>query len=165
VSLDIEDELVACQHLRGRRGLERAPLGKRNTPPVLPTAANALFNVRSVVAAPHSDCKNALRPNPTRLAFSPIFRSASLLARATCSASGTGRNSPLDVESTLTGSLPLSSSSMPLSIYSLSPSCHLQTSFPGRKIRIPARRVMQMFAEKLSADPAGQRQRQPIVTA
>src|SRR4029077_15793915 len=89
-------------------------LGKRKTPPGLPSAAKALFNVRNVVAAPQSDCKNVLRPNPTRLAFSPICCSASLLARATCSASGTGRNSPLDVESTLTGSGPLSSSSIAL---------------------------------------------------
>src|SRR5262245_3404878 len=93
-------------------GSNALSLGNRKKPPLLPTAAKALFNVRNVVAAPQSDCKNALRPNPTRLAFSPICCSASLLARATCSASGTGRNSPLDVESTLTGSGPLSSSSI-----------------------------------------------------
>ena len=74
---------------------------------MLPSAEKASFNVSNVVAAPQSDCRNARRPIPTRLACSPIRSSASLLARATCSVSGTGRNSPLDVESTLTGNVPL----------------------------------------------------------
>src|SRR5262245_13997095 len=81
--------------------------GTRNTPPVLPIAAKASFSVSNVVAAPQSDCKNARRPSPTRLACSPIRRSASRLARVSGSASGTGRNSPLEVESTLTGNGPL----------------------------------------------------------
>src|SRR6186713_1656777 len=84
-------------------------LGKRKRPPMLPSAAKASFNVSNVVAAPQSDCRNARRPSPTRLACSPIRSSASLLARATCSVSGTGRNSPLDVASTLIGSGPLTS--------------------------------------------------------
>ena len=65
-----------------------------------------------MVAAPQSDCRKARRPSPTRFACSPIRRSASLLARATCSVSGTGRNSPLEVELTLIGSGPLTSSTM-----------------------------------------------------
>ena len=84
-------------------------------------AAKALFNVRNVVAAPQSDCRNARRPSPTRLAFSPIRSSASLLARATCSVSGTGRNSPLDVASTLTGSGPLISFATALTLLSCRP--------------------------------------------
>src|SRR5262245_21295104 len=78
----------------------------RNCPPTLPSAANASFNVRKVVAAPHSDCRKARRSSPTCLACALIRRSASALARATGASSGTGRNSPLDVESTLTGSGP-----------------------------------------------------------
>ena len=93
-------------------GSNALSLGKRKTPPVLPSAAKASFNVSNVVAAPQSDCRNARRPSPTRLACSPIRSSASLLARATCSVSGTGRNSPLDVASTLTGSGPLISFAM-----------------------------------------------------
>src|SRR5258705_5671538 len=78
--------------------------GTLKWPPVLPSAANASFNVSKVVAAPHSDCRKARRSSPTRRACAPIRRSASALARATGSASGTGRNSPLEVASTLTGS-------------------------------------------------------------
>jgi hypothetical protein len=37
-------------------------LVRRKRPPVLPSAAKALFNVRNVVAAPQSDCRNARRP-------------------------------------------------------------------------------------------------------
>ena len=81
---------------------------------MLPSAAKASFKVSKVVAAPQSDCRNARRPIPMRLACSPIRRSASLLARATGSVSDTGRNSPLDVASTLIGSGPLISFGMPL---------------------------------------------------
>jgi hypothetical protein len=87
-------------------------------PPVLPIAVKASFKLRNVVAAPQRDCRNALRPSPTRLACSPILSSASLLAPATCSVSGTGRNSPLDVASTLIGSGPL------ISFAWLLPPCH-----------------------------------------
>ena len=113
VGLDVEDELVAGDRARPPpRARMRPPGATRNCPPMLPSAANASFSVRNVVAAPHSDCRKARRSSPTRLACSPIRRSASALARATGSASGTGRNSPLDVGSTLTGSGPRKSLAM-----------------------------------------------------
>ena len=111
-------------------------LGKRKRPPMLPSAAKASFNVSKVVAAPQSDCRNARRPIPTRFAFSPIRNSASRLARATCSVSGTGRNSPLEVASTFIGSGPLSSSSMTVPLYigrmftALSRRCRIYTADP-----------------------------------
>ena len=80
-----------------------ASLGSRNTPPALPRAAKASPRVRSVVAAPQSDCRNARLPAPTRRACSPIRTRASSFARPTTSLKGTGRNSPLLVGSTLIG--------------------------------------------------------------
>src|SRR5262245_42663932 len=82
-------------------------LGNRKRPPMLPSLAKASFKVSNVVAAPQSDCRNVRRPIPTRSAFSLIRNSASRLACATGSVRGTGRNSPLEVASTLIGSGPL----------------------------------------------------------
>ena len=85
-------------------GSKAASAGRRKAPPVLPRAANAWFRVRSVVAAPHSDWRNARRARPTRAACSVSRSAASAFARATVSVSGTGRNSPLEVGSILIGS-------------------------------------------------------------
>ncbi len=79
--------------------------GRRKAPPVLPRAANAWLSVSSVVAAPHSDCRNARRATPTRRACAVMRSPAAALARATVSVSGTGRNSPFEVASILIGSL------------------------------------------------------------
>ena len=106
-------------------GSTAASRGRSNEPPRWPRHAKASFSVRSVVAAPHMLARNSRRPWPVRRACSVMRAAASLFARSTAPPTGSGANSPLDVESSLIGSVGSCRMALPRCppVYSTRPEC------------------------------------------
>src|SRR5687768_17997486 len=63
----------------------------------------AWLKASRVLAAPHEEIRNCRRERPRRFAFSVALECARRLAARFASDSGTGMNSPLEVESSLMG--------------------------------------------------------------
>src|SRR5688500_13640651 len=84
-------------------GSDAATAGRAKKPAVRPAAALAALKARSVLAAPHEEIRKSGRPIASRLACALAASCARWLACRLAGDSGTGRNSPLLVESSLIG--------------------------------------------------------------